>query len=124
VGATLQRSVRAEDIACRYGGEEFTLILPEASVEDAAQRAESIREAVKALYIDHRRQQLGGVTISGGVAVFPEHGPSGDAVLRAADGALYQAKARGRDRCIVSYGGVFLDAIAPLPRPGAPKRTE
>jgi diguanylate cyclase (GGDEF)-like protein len=87
VGSTLQRSIRAEDIACRYGGEEFTLILPEASLVDAAQRAESIREQIRNLNVQHRRQQLGGVTISAGVAIFPDHGPTGDAVIRAADAA-------------------------------------
>ena len=108
VGNTLQRSIRAEDIACRYGGEEFTLILPEASLIDAAQRAESIRESIRNLNIQHRRQQLGGVTVSAGVAIFPDHGPTGDAVLRAADAALYQAKARGRDRVAINHaGGIF-----------------
>jgi diguanylate cyclase (GGDEF)-like protein len=115
VGNTLQRSIRAEDIACRYGGEEFTLILPEASLVDAAQRAESIRESIRNLNIQHRRQQLGGVTISAGVAIFPDHGPQGDAVLRAADAALYQAKSRGRDRVAINHaGGIFSDAIVDL----------
>jgi diguanylate cyclase (GGDEF)-like protein/PAS domain S-box-containing protein len=115
VGNTLQRSIRAEDIACRYGGEEFTLILPEASLVDAAQRAESIRESIRNLNIQHRRQQLGGVTISAGVAIFPDHGPTGDAVLRAADAALYQAKSRGRDRVAINHaGGIFADAFIDL----------
>ena len=109
MGATLQRSIRGEDIACRYGGEEFTLIMPEASLVDAGHRAESIRESIKALNVDHRRHQIGGVSISGGVATYPDHGPTGDAVLRAADAALYQAKARGRDRIVVHRGGVFVD---------------
>lgn len=115
VGSTLQRSIRAEDIACRYGGEEFTLILPEASLVDAAQRAESIRESIRNLNVQHRRQQLGGVTISAGVAIFPDHGPTGDAVLRAADAALYQAKSRGRDRVALNHtGGIFADAIVDI----------
>lgn len=115
VGSTLQRSIRAEDIACRYGGEEFTLILPEASLVDAAQRAESIRESIRNLNVQHRRQQLGGVTISAGVAIFPDHGPTGDAVIRAADAALYQAKSRGRDRVALNHtGGIFADAIVDI----------
>jgi len=118
VGSTLQRSIRAEDIACRYGGEEFTLILPEASLLDAAQRAETIRESIRSLNVQHRRQQLGSVTISAGVAIFPDHGPSGDAVLRAADAALYQAKARGRDRVTINQaGGIFADAIVDIRSP-------
>jgi len=105
VGTVLQRSIRGEDIACRYGGEEFTLILPEVSLLDAAQRAEHIRDAFRGLSIQHRRQQLGTVTVSLGVAIYPDHGPTGDAVIRAADAALYQAKALGRDRVAVNSGG-------------------
>jgi diguanylate cyclase (GGDEF)-like protein/PAS domain S-box-containing protein len=105
VGAILQRSIRAADIACRYGGEEFTLILPEASLADATQRAEQIREAIRNVGIVHRRQAVAPVTVSLGVAIYPDHGPTGDAVLRAADAALYQAKACGRDRVAVSGGG-------------------
>ena len=105
VGAVLQRSIRGEDIACRYGGEEFTLILPQVSLLDAAQRAELVRESIKRLNIEHRRTPLGPVTVSLGVAVFPDHGPNGEAVLRAADAALYQAKARGRDRVAMNPAG-------------------
>jgi diguanylate cyclase (GGDEF)-like protein/PAS domain S-box-containing protein len=104
VGAILQRSIRGEDIACRYGGEEFTLILPQASLLDAAQRAEQIRDAIKSLHVQHRRQTLGPVSISVGLAIYPDHGPTGDAVLRAADAALYLAKARGRDRVVINPG--------------------
>jgi diguanylate cyclase (GGDEF)-like protein/PAS domain S-box-containing protein len=110
VGTTLQRAVRAEDIACRYGGEEFALILPEAPLGEAVSRAEAIRESVRALAIEHRRQQVTGVTISAGVAVFPEHGPAGHTVLRAADAALYQAKSAGRDAVYVNRGGLFVPA--------------
>ncbi len=105
VGQILQRSIRGEDIACRYGGEEFTLILPEASLPDAAQRAEQIREAIRDLDVHYRHQPLGRVTVSLGVAIFPDHGPRADAVIRAADAALYQAKAAGRDRVAVNPGG-------------------
>jgi diguanylate cyclase (GGDEF)-like protein/PAS domain S-box-containing protein len=104
VGQTLQKSVRAEDIACRYGGEEFTLILPEVPLEDAVARADDVRRAVRGLTIEHRRQQVGSVTISAGVAMYPDHGPTGDAVRRAADAALYRAKALGRDRIVVNRG--------------------
>jgi diguanylate cyclase (GGDEF)-like protein/PAS domain S-box-containing protein len=105
VGTVLHRSIRGEDIACRFGGEEFTLIVPEASLADAAQRAEQIRESIRGLSISHRRQALGAVTVSLGVAIYPDHGPTGDAVIRAADAALYQAKALGRDRVAVNLGG-------------------
>ena len=112
VGTLLQRSVRAEDIACRYGGEEFTLILPEASMAEAAQRADYIREAVKHLTVAHHRLLDARVTLSAGVAFYPEHGPTGDVVLRAADAALYHAKARGRDRVTINRAtGLFADGI-------------
>jgi len=104
LGAVLQRNIRGEDIACRYGGEEFTLILPEASLADAAQRAEQLRGAIKSLPIRYRKQSIGPITVSLGVAVFPDHGPTGEAVLRAADAALYQAKGRGRDRVMINAG--------------------
>jgi diguanylate cyclase (GGDEF)-like protein/PAS domain S-box-containing protein len=112
VGAVLQRSIRAEDIACRYGGEEFTLILPDASLHEAAQRADYIRQAVKQLVVAHRRQNLPTITMSAGVATYPDHGPTADAVLRAADTALYQAKARGRDLVVLNQtGGLFPDSL-------------
>jgi diguanylate cyclase (GGDEF)-like protein/PAS domain S-box-containing protein len=112
VGALLQRSVRAEDIACRYGGEEFTLILPEASLVDASHRAEYLRQAVKVLTIDHPDHHLPPASLSAGVAIYPDHGPSPTAVLRAADEALYRAKQLGRDRVATNHaGGLFSDSI-------------
>ena len=97
LGLFLQQYVRQSDIACRYGGEEFTLILPEASLEIVRQRAEQLRQGVKHLQVQHRRQSLGAITLSLGVACFPEHGLSAETVIRAADAALYRAKAEGRD---------------------------
>jgi len=104
LGKFLQQSVRKSDIACRYGGEELMLILPEASLENSKQRAEEIRSGVKQLKVHNGRQCLGQVTISLGVACFPEQGLSGDAIIQAADTALYQAKKEGRDRTVVYLG--------------------
>ncbi|MEW6001470.1 MAG: diguanylate cyclase [Nitrospirota bacterium] len=101
LGTFLRTSVRGEDIACRYGGEEFALIMPEASLEITRKRAELLREGVRHLNVRYLGQTLGMITISLGVAIFPEHGPTGEAVLRAADAALYRAKAEGRDKVIV-----------------------
>lgn len=98
VGAVLQRSIRGEDIACRYGGEEFILILPEASLRDSAQRAEQIRDAIRAISVVHGTEAVGPVTVSLGVAIYPEDGRSAESVLRSADAALYRAKAGGRNR--------------------------
>lgn len=102
LGAMLRTSVRAGDIACRFGGEEFFLILPEAALDCARTRADQIREAAKHLHISHLGESLGSVTVSLGVAAFPEHGGSGEALIRAADGALYLAKSEGRDRVVVA----------------------
>jgi diguanylate cyclase (GGDEF)-like protein len=98
VGVLLHNRFRAEDIACRYGGEEFVVILPEAVLDDTRARAEELREAAKHLHVAPRGRALGAVTLSVGVAVFPDHGVTGDALLQAADAALYRAKQNGRDR--------------------------
>jgi diguanylate cyclase (GGDEF)-like protein len=102
IGACLRAQIRAEDIACRYGGEEFTLIMPAASVDIARQRAEHMREQVKGLTVQHHGQALGQITASLGVAVYPEDGETGETVLAAADAALYRAKRAGRNRVMVT----------------------
>jgi len=101
-GALLQRLSRPEDIACRYGGEEFTLILPETTAEAAAARAEAIRVAVEAMRIQYLGRDLPDVTVSVGLAAMPGHGNSSDALLRCADEALYRAKREGRNRVSVA----------------------
>ena len=90
--------VRREDIVCRYGGEEFTLLLPEASIEIARERAEMLRDRVRQMRVEHRGQPLESVTLSLGVAVYPDQGTTAEDIFRAADAALYRAKASGRDR--------------------------
>jgi len=102
LGSFLLSNIRAGDIACRYGGEELTLILPEASLEDAQQRANQIREGVKQLKVKSHYQSLGTISLSVGVACFPQHGSSSQAVIRSADAALYRAKAEGRDRVVTA----------------------
>ena len=101
-GRLLQSTVRGGDVACRFGGEEFMLILPEADTEITRQRADRIREAVKHLFVAHRGHSVGSVTLSAGVAAYPEHGTTGEALVSAADAALYRAKNAGRDRVVVS----------------------
>ena len=102
LGSFLRSHVRAEDIACRYGGEEFTLIMPDSSLAATAQRAELLRVGVNTLRVEYGGQIIGPLTISLGVASFPEHGSSGADVLRVADEALYRAKHEGRDRVVVA----------------------
>lgn len=105
LGELLRTRVRAEDIACRYGGEEFVLIMPEASLDITADRAEKLRQEARELRVQQHGQSLGAVTVSFGVAAFPEHGPTAEAVIRAADLALYRAKHAGRDRVAKADSG-------------------
>lgn len=93
-----QAQLRAEDIASRYGGEEFVLILPEIDLAAATECAERLREAIHAMQIQHYGQTLRGISLSAGVACFPQHGKTVDVLMRAADAALYRAKENGRDR--------------------------
>ncbi len=101
LGAFLKKHVRGSDIACRYGGEEFLLILSPSAVEGARQRAEKIREDARHLSLSHANTDLGAITLSLGVAIFPDHGAEGVAVVKAADLALYEAKHSGRNRVVM-----------------------
>ncbi len=100
-GLYLLHGARGGDIACRYGGEEFTLILPGASLEDTRKRAEQFCEGAKRLNINLHGQSPHPITVSLGVAVFPDHAKTGEGVLKAADAALYAAKSQGRNRVVV-----------------------
>jgi diguanylate cyclase (GGDEF)-like protein len=101
VGEVLLRSVRAEDIACRYGGEEFTLILPECSLAQAVVRAEEIRKRFKQ---SRAQPSCPGpdLTFSIGIAAFDETTDRVDLLLKFTDDALYEAKRAGRDRVVVA----------------------
>ncbi|HHT9127638.1 MAG TPA: diguanylate cyclase [Candidatus Wujingus californicus] len=98
LGDFLRIYMREGDIVCRYGGEEFALVLIEASLEDTRKRAEELQAEIKKLRILYRGKPLENITISLGVSVFPEHGTTVEDLLRAADQALYKAKTDGRDR--------------------------
>jgi diguanylate cyclase (GGDEF)-like protein/PAS domain S-box-containing protein len=105
LGEHLKSHVRPEDIPCRYGGEEFTLIMPGASIEIVRERAEKLRGGFKELRLSHGagvENLLATTSLSCGVAVFPEHGANLEQVLRAADAALYEAKKGGKDRVITA----------------------
>jgi len=99
IGALLERHIRGSDIACRYGGEEFALVLPGATLESARRRGEEIRSAIRG-----ERARLRGITASLGIALYPEHAGDADGLLRAADQALYGAKAAGRNQVKVFAG--------------------
>ena len=98
LGKFLKKYFREGDIICRFGGEEFLIILIGATQEFTKDRAESLRQKIKQLHTKFRRKHLGGIEISIGVAMFPENGRTLKALLKAVDKALYCAKNEGRDR--------------------------
>lgn len=97
-GRLLESKCRNEDIACRYGGEEFTVILPGVDLEVARQRADEIRTACEVMTISYRHRTLGGMTVSIGLAMFPDQAADGTELQQIADAALYRAKRAGRNR--------------------------
>jgi diguanylate cyclase (GGDEF)-like protein/PAS domain S-box-containing protein len=109
----LKWKVRSGDIVCRYGGEEFAIILPESPLEDGVKRAEALKEGVKGLHVSYAGQELGPVTLSMGVSAYPSHGTTPQDLLQAADGALYQAKQAGRDR-VAAVDADVPDAHEPI----------
>jgi len=94
----IKNHVRNEDAACRYGGDELVLILPDTSPELAGQRAEVIRAVVAKMEMQYLGQAAGTLTLSCGVATSPANGITAQELLRAADAALFRAKREGRDR--------------------------
>ena len=102
LGAMLRSQVRGGDISCRYGGEEFLLIMADTDLDAGYQRAEDIRKQVSGLQVHYRGETLRRVTASIGVAGFPTHGDSARAIVNTADEALYRAKREGRDRVVLA----------------------
>jgi diguanylate cyclase (GGDEF)-like protein len=112
VAGLLSTGARRSDIACRYGGEEFVLLFPDMPRDAAYARAEQLRVALAAKRITSGAAGIQ-ITASFGVAVFPEDGNTVDALIGAADLAMYEAKKAGRNRVVVASAG-----IAPLPAAG------
>jgi len=102
IGQILASRVRDSDIACRYGGDEFTLVMPDASLDATYERAESIRLQADEWVFEIGPVQIHSPSLSCGVAVYPIHGHTGETVLEAADHALYLAKQNGRNRTEVA----------------------
>jgi diguanylate cyclase (GGDEF)-like protein/PAS domain S-box-containing protein len=100
IGKLLHSNLRGGDVVCRYGGEEFVIILPESSLDHSMLRAEQLRQIISETRISFRGISLGQVTISIGLACFPENGTEGDELLRKADIALHRAKNEGRNRVV------------------------
>ncbi len=107
VGETLLSSVRSEDLACRYGGEEFVIMLPECTLAQAVVRGDEIRKRLKELPVERSGEFREPVTVSIGVAAFEETTDKMNILLKCADEALYQAKREGRNRVV---------AACPVPR--------
>jgi diguanylate cyclase (GGDEF)-like protein len=103
VGRYLLSVARREDIVCRYGGEEFVLLMGQISHETIRERAETIRRGVHALKVEHDGVPVGSVSVSIGVGIYPDHGDNGQGVLQIADEAMYLAKQSGRN--CVEFGG-------------------
>jgi diguanylate cyclase (GGDEF)-like protein/PAS domain S-box-containing protein len=101
-GMLLTKCIRAEDFVCRYGGEEFVVILPTANLHAAQARAENLRTRMRQLTILYQGKPMGMITISAGVAGFPDHGTTPQQVIAAADAALYEAKRNGRDQVVIA----------------------
>jgi diguanylate cyclase (GGDEF)-like protein/PAS domain S-box-containing protein len=102
LGDFLSQRTRGQDVACRFGGEEFALILAGAGSDDAVKRSRLLREELQQLSVSHSGQVLGRITFSIGIATYPGNAASTERLIRAADGALYRAKAEGRDRICVA----------------------
>jgi diguanylate cyclase (GGDEF)-like protein len=96
VAAVLGETARTIDVPARYGGEEFAVVLPECDRAEAAMVAERLRSAIE------QADTIVKITVSAGVATFPEHGATPEALIRAADDALYSAKDSGRNRVVAA----------------------
>lgn len=101
-GEFLKKEMRREDIPCRYGGEEFVMVLPGIDEKTLLNRCNDIRTKAKLLLVEHRNKKLGTITISLGAALYPLHGETPDELITAADKAMYQAKKQGRDRVVIA----------------------
>lgn len=118
VGEAMVATFRGDDVACRFGGEEFVALLPGASLQVARDRAEELRANVEGITVRYGDGNLPRITISVGVAVFPDFGNGVMEVLKVADTALYAAKNNGRNRVEVALRNLATDANN-TQRPGA-----
>jgi len=101
LGQELTKMFRGEDVACRYGGDEFVIVLPETSLADVWGRAEQMRERIKSRNLQYDGANMGSITLSIGVAAYPDHGMTTERILLASDAASYTAKSEGGDRIMM-----------------------
>lgn len=119
VAHVLKRHTRIEDVACRYGGEEFLIVLTACSMDDAYSKAEAIREAIAQLHVFCRGIALPRVTASLGLAAYPEDGERMESLIAEADAALYRAKSTGRNRIAASNAPGDIALFEPRTRESA-----
>src|SRR5260370_20242011 len=101
IGKYMLSAARGEDIVSRYGGEEFVLVMAPASQGTVWERAEKLRREVQDLEIEYEGRRVGPITISVGIGIFPDHGGSGQGVLRVGQAALDHANPTGGNRGFV-----------------------
>lgn len=118
VGTALEKACDGDQVACRMGGEEFTLILPGVKNDDVLRKAEHLRKAVEAISLRYGEKTLPTVTISLGVAHYPQHGTLPQELMRGADEALYVAKAKGRNQVQMA------NTVTPSPRDPSAQASE
>lgn len=102
LGTEFSHSINSEDIACRYGGEEFIIVVPDADIAEITRRANELLARVRTKELTFADKTLGYITLSIGIALYPHHGDTGEALISVADKALYVAKHAGRDRVEVA----------------------
>jgi len=100
IAIVIRESIRAGDIACRYGGDEFVVVLSNVTENIALARAEKLRQKIASHHIVHRDEKVG-ISVSIGIAMYPSHGTTGEVLLQKADQALYEAKRMGKNRVFV-----------------------
>jgi diguanylate cyclase (GGDEF)-like protein len=122
IGALIDARIRREDVACRYGGEEFVLIMPGAPLATGARRGEELRLAIAETEVEHNGKRLPASTISVGVASFPEDAATAEELLHAADTALYRAKVAGRNRVVTHKPAEFVAVRVTAPATAEPTR--
>ena len=118
-GELMTRQTRASDINCRYGGEEFLVVLPGMTQDTAIERAELLRREISVARVQYHTTQIA-LTASFGIATFPRHGTTVDELIAAADDAMYTAKAAGRNRVVLNprHAGTSADGLT-APNDGA-----
>jgi diguanylate cyclase (GGDEF)-like protein len=115
VAQLLSDHVREGDVVCRYGGEEFLILFPNVTVGVALQRAEAVRRAIEQLALPADGSTIR-LTSSLGIAAYPRHGQDAEALIQAADRALYEAKAGGRNQTVALEANAHARAVSQISR--------